>query len=389
MTNGLLRLLLTIVAALAGWRETDGREIEADEHGTNRLTLVLPPPTKEGTAKSKLTAYAFNKDRVKSATASSNYARPPVALRKPRAFVINIGIDAYDEERLALNYAVSDAKLLSNRLASIPGYEVRRATLIGAKLPGESEQRITRDAMHAVFAVLAGFGDDAETKSTLRGIDVDQLERVMPDDIVILSFSGHGWASPQGDFYLLPVEGKWAADAQYPELSTLVSSRELTKWLGNINASEIAVIIDACHSGASVNDGSFKPSQMGEVGLGHLAYNKGIRVLAATQANDVAFESSLFRHGLLTQALSEGMGQEIRSADANRDGKLMLDEWLHHAVARVKILSSRMNGANLNYSFRGFTFRNRRPFDNMKIQVPVLFDYNLTKSDVVLKTWPQ
>lgn len=387
MTNGLLRLLLAVVAGLAGWCETDGRESGPDEHGIRRLTLVLLPPTKEGTDKSELTAYAFNKNREKSAAVRSSYTRRPMALRKPRAFVINIGIDAYDEERLALNYAVSDAKLLSNRLASIPGYEVRRATLIGAKLPGESEQRITRDAMHAVFAVLAGFGDDAATKSMLRGIDVGQLERVMPDDIVILSFSGHGWASPQGDFYLFPVEGKWAADAQHPELSTLVSSRELMKWLGNISASEIAVIIDACHSGASVNDFSFKPGPMRESGHGQLAYNKGIRVLAATQANDVAFESSLFRHGLLTQALSDGMGQEIRSADANSDGKLMLDEWLHYAVGRVKILSLKKNGENLNYSLRGFTFKSRRHFENRNMQVPVLLDFNLTQSNVVLKTW--
>ena len=61
------------------------------------------------------------------------------------------------------------------------------------------------------------------------------------------------------------------------------------------NAADIALIIDACHSGATVDSGSFKPGPLGDAGLGQLAYDKGIRILAATQADEAvtALQSSL------------------------------------------------------------------------------------------------
>ena len=51
------------------------------------------------------------------------------------------------------------------------------------------------------------------------------------------------------------------------------------------------MIVDACHSAASVDEAGFKPGPMGSRGLGQLAYDKGMRILAASQADDVALES--------------------------------------------------------------------------------------------------
>ena len=66
----------------------------------------------------------------------------------------------------------------------------------------------------------------------------------------------------------------------------------------------MVMIVDACHSAAGVPEG-FKPGPMGDRGLGQLAYDKGMRILAATQANDVALESGQIGQGLLTYALVE------------------------------------------------------------------------------------
>jgi uncharacterized caspase-like protein len=85
-------------------------------------------------------------------------------------------------------------------------------------------------------------------------------------------------------------------------LSKFISSEELSQWLKDVDAGELAMIIDACHSAASVPEG-FKPGPMGDRGRGQLAYDKGMRILAATQADNVALESEKLGQGLLTYAL--------------------------------------------------------------------------------------
>ena len=46
----------------------------------------------------------------------------------------------------------------------------------------------------------------------------------------------------------------------------------------------------------------FKPGPMGIRALGQLSYDKGMRISTASQADNVALESSLIRQGLLTYA---------------------------------------------------------------------------------------
>jgi hypothetical protein len=371
---------------LTEWRSRNGWDGGANADRVWQFPFAVRLPTAAGSEKSVFTAYAFNEDRVKSNTTRATYTRPVVAARKPRAFVISIGIDAYDEDRLALSYAASDAKLIGDRLAAIPAYEVRRATLTGVKLPDGSTRRVTRDTLRAVFAVLVGMGDVADVKAVLKGFDVGQLDQTAPDDVVILSFSGHGWANPQGDFFLVPSEGKWAGDAAQPDLSTLVSSADLTMWLRDIAAWDFAVIIDACHSGASVDSAGFKPGPMGDAGLGQLAYDKGMRILAATQASDLAMEDAALRQGLLTYALAgEGLDPAAPKADLNHDGQISLNEWLRYATQRLPQLSGNLHIGRIGTrASRGFN-RISASAPPPKIQEPSLFDFTGTQASVVLR----
>lgn len=150
------------------------------------------------------------------------------------------------------------------------------------------------------------------------------LNRVLPEVAIVevvqqggvAAFSGHGTTLGR-EFYLLPSDTvDDAAGAPVPD--TMISSVELTAWLRQLDAGEIAFVIDACHSAASVDAGGFKPGPMGDPGLGQLAFDKGIRILAATQANDVALEDGKLGHGLLSFALNEGLGGR---ADADGNGR--------------------------------------------------------------------
>ena len=261
-----------------------------------RFTVALP--TAPGTEAADFSAYAFNDDRVKSDTAHAAYRRPAVEAAPRRAFVVTIGIDAYDDPRLKLNFSANDARLVADRLAAIPDYEVHRLSLAGATGADGKTTRVTRADIVALLASLTGDGPDA----------------ARPDDIVIISFSGHGWADPAGNFYLFPADRVWPAGAAAPDLATLISSGDLAQLLLPVRAAEITLVIDACHSAASVAASGFKPGPMGDAGLGQLAFDKGIRILAASQADDVALESAVLRQGLLTFALASRRDRRDRRA---------------------------------------------------------------------------
>jgi hypothetical protein len=177
--------------------------------------------------------------------------------------------------------------------SGIEGHEVVSVPLVSGEKDGTKLDQATKQDIADALALLGGHEEPRERLRQALGPDgsvVDRLRKATPDNLVILGFSGHGWANPQGRFYLLPSNSGTEApsDEDSPKnaaiLSRFISSDELSQWLKHVDAGELAMIIDACHSAASVDQPGFKPGPMGDRGLGQLAYDKGMRILAATQA---------------------------------------------------------------------------------------------------------
>jgi hypothetical protein len=333
-------------------------------------------------------AYAFNADRVKSDTVRQRWEPPPTPPRPRRAFVITIGVDDYAERRLALNFAVSDAKVIAGRLAAIPGYAMRHASLTTGIDPDGQRRSVTQDDIRRVFNRLRGVPETNGVLTESRH-DLTALDRATPDDIVIISYSGHGYTDPTGDFALLTSETHWPATENAPEPLSIISARNFVTWLRDLNAGEIALIIDACHSGALVSPPDFKPGPMGDNGLAQTAYDKGIRILAATQADDVALESSLLRQGFLTAALGEGLTDDEWPADLDLDENVRLDEWLRYAVDRLPSLEAEVRRGGGPLAARGVRLVMRSPgAAPRKSQEPSLFDFNAGGSSVILRGKP-
>jgi hypothetical protein len=101
----------------------------------------------------------------------------------------------------------------------------------------------------------------------------------------------------------------------------------------------MVMVVDACHSAGSVEAGGFKPGPMGSRGLGQLAYDKRMRVLAASQASDVAFEDPQVGHGLLTYALCKDGLRGGKADFEPSDGRVTLGEWLRYGERRVPALA--------------------------------------------------
>jgi len=115
---------------------------------------------------------------------------------------------------------------------------------------------------------------------------------------------------------------------------------------------------------------------MGSRGLGQLAYDKGMRVLAASKAKEAAFERSDLKNGVLTYALTR-RGLEDGEADFQPpDGAVALGEWLAYAEQEVPRLfregDARGSVANGRGSRDGFLGRRRTP---ATYQQPVVFDF--------------
>ncbi len=377
---------------IAVWRQVNRIDDDDDNpgDGTVRLTARIALPTnRDAATATQIGAYAFHVDRIKSDTAFAFYTPPPSsAPRQKRAYIVAIGVDEYETKRLRLNYASGDARLMAERLSVIPGYDVRKLVLSAER---DSGKEVTADTLRYALGLLGGILPREDTLAALRsrGIDGSPLETATPDDLVIVTFSGHGWTAEDDDFYLLASDAKWPDKDPRPNIESLISAEELSLYLRPIDAGEIAFVIDACQSGASVAKANFKPGPFGDSGLGQLAYDKGIRILVATQAGDVAMEDGRLQHGLLTFALAgkdEGLAKDDDTLDLNGDKQINLTEWLAYPTWRMLDFNEdkRVAGLTSEDSVTAFDFPGRAAVAVDKVQEPSLYDYAPTTT-VVLK----
>jgi uncharacterized caspase-like protein len=218
---------------------------------------------------------------------------------------------------------------------------------------GEYPEEAAKDAVRTALASLAS--------------------TIGPEDLLILSFSGHGFTDAKGKFYLAPSDIRMETSEQ--QASTSISTDELSDWLRPIDAGEIVFLVDACQSAASIESEGFKPGPMGSSGLGQLAYDKKMRVLAASQSD--ALEDDRLGHGFLTYALLVD-GLEKREADWQpKDERITIGEWLSYGLSRVPQLVKRGT-----LDVRGVA---ARAASSTVTQIPALFDFDRRrKIDVVL-----
>jgi len=398
--------------------------------GRARVTFSnIALPRRADLRQVEFSAYAFNADRVKSGTVATRWELPqPLPAVKGRAYVIAVGVNAYENPALDLNFAASDAQrlqqTLTERLTTTGAYEeVVPITLLSDHEMREGKRAITRQQatksnLKLVLDLLAGRDTDPGQRQTI--VNAERLRKVRPEDLVILSFASHGYADEAGKFYVVPYDsGSGNQRVVTPGLlHKSISSDELSDWLREVDAGEMVMIVDACQSAAAVQGDGFKPGPMGSRGLGQLAYDKGMRILAATQADNAALENKQIRQGLLTYALTRD-GLELGRADFKpADKTITLGEWLAYAekrvpelyaeirsgqvrspsaatdeVPRVVLLSPEtMNGSTHNDAEPGrlliqgkMAGKSDRPsLAEEQIQQPSLFDYARRKRDVLL-----
>jgi WD40 repeat protein/uncharacterized caspase-like protein len=348
LATGVYDLRLFRDGQQVGYAPATGGEIKVDPVTKKALITFsgVPLPRRKDLTRIEFSAYAFNVDRVKSATDRKAIQYPAdLAPVKGRAYVISVGVNAYENPEWDLKYAANDARqiqrTLSEKLSQGGEYhEVVPVSLISDYQTKDgqrvvSEKSASKANIRAVLDLLAGKTVDPEIAKTIP--NADKLRRATPDDFVIISISSHGYADQNGSFYLIPYDVGAGSRREITAglLQHCISSEELNLWLRDVDAGQMVMIVDACHSAASVEGEGFKPGPMGSRGLGQLAYDKGMRILTSTQSDDVALETDLTQQGLLSYALTHD-GIDAGEADFKpRDKAITLSEWLEYGVDRV------------------------------------------------------
>ena len=156
------------------------------------------------------TAYAFNRDRVRSPIALVRVPVPvDVGPARRRAFVVTVGINSFDLETFKLKYAARDAKSLGAAVKDALERTQMYQDVVWLPLTSEGNTRhATKAAVRSVLGVMSGRLDrpgwDRERSRLGLPGSAAGLDRATPDDLVLLFFSTHGFTVPKGEFHLLP-----------------------------------------------------------------------------------------------------------------------------------------------------------------------------------------
>jgi WD40 repeat protein/uncharacterized caspase-like protein len=303
----------------------------------------------------RLTAYAFNRDNVKSKDAPLLLNGADSLKRAGTAYVIAVGLNNYANAQYNLKYAVADAQSF--------GDEVRaRQTQLGRFERVEVVPLLNENATKAnILSALKRLSGAPEPPS-LKTTGFERLKRAEPEDTVIIYFAGHGTAQAQR-FYLIPhdlgYEGdrtKLTEEGLRSILAHSISDVELEEAVEGLEAGHLLLVIDACNSGQALEAEEKRRGPMNSKGLAQLAYEKGMYILTAAQSYQAALEAAQLGHGLLTYALvEEGLKTAIADGEP-KDGVVNAREWLDFATERVpqmqdeKIKQSRGLGKQIAFT---------------------------------------
>ncbi|MEM7529128.1 MAG: caspase family protein [Pseudomonadota bacterium] len=245
-----------------------------------------------------------------------------VAVDAPRAgigalHVTGVGIDRYAGRALRLNYAVADARAVTEALS-------RRASgaFAGVNRTVLTDKEARRGALAEAF---------------------ERLRATEPGDVAVIFLAGH--ARTVGErWYFLPQE---LTDLENTaEVSRVgISDAELAELLTAIPAQRVLLVIDACQSGAVI--GSFEAAFGQRRALQELKRRTGVAVIAATRADQLAKEYALLRHGLLSyvvlEALGPGPGGRLMADRDPADGSTTAAELKAYVEARAPALAAELD----------------------------------------------
>ena len=283
-------------------------------------------------------AVGVGPDGVEGPPAAATAAVAAAQPRLPRMQVVAIGINAYRGPLEELLSARNDAEAIVSAL-----YDRGRGRF---------------DDVTATTLLDSLASAPAIEQSIARGI----RPQVMPEDILVVYFAGHGYAIEEEkgwEWYLLPYTDGWNAPTATREMIRHhgLSSRRLMDALTETEARRVFLILDSCRSGAVIEalatpEGRALDDAVGQKTLRRLARVGGIHILAASRADEDAAELNSVPHGALTYLVLEGMEG---AADDNGDRAISVQEIIGYASEEMPLLSHRLRQESISQKPVGYS----------------------------------
>jgi WD40 repeat protein len=307
-------------------------EVKLDANRKAELEVTIPIVAGDN----HLSAYAFNRDNIKSRDASLTVTGGMGLKRRGTAYILVIGVNRYANPDYNLKYAVADAEDMGKELKT-------QHAKVGDVGNVQLVSLLDEDATKTNFLLALERLEGKQTGPLPAGAPraLENLQPSQPEDEIFIYFAGHGVAlGPR--FYLIPHDLGYTGKRTELDQAGLelmqshgISDLELEATLQTLDARQILLVIDACNSGQALEAEEKRRGPMNSKGLAQLAYEKGMYVLTAAQGYQAALEAKEIGHGLLTYALVEE-GLKTDSADVSpKDGQVVGREWLDYATLRV------------------------------------------------------
>jgi len=219
------------------------------------------------------------------------------------AYAIVIGIEQYRQKLPKADFAVADAKTISEYLTKTMGY------------PEEN-----------VITLL----NDRALKSDLeKYFDRWLSNNVEENGRVFIYYSGHGAPNAKtGDAYLVPYDGDPTFITE-----TGYSLARLYESLGKLPAKEIIVVLDSCFSGGGGRSVLAKGAKPLVITIDTPNIKKNIAVMTASSGDEISSAYEERGHGLFTYFLLKGIKDENV---IQQDGSIKMDDLFGYIKPQVK-----------------------------------------------------
>lgn len=283
-----------------------------DEHKDKKalyrhIPLTLVP------GKNEISVSAFSQARIESDIVSRTlvYEGQPSSIT---CHVVTVGINAYKNPILNLNYARNDAEGFSELIKKG-----------GKQLYDEM-----------IFYPL--YDEDATKENMLKVLD-QVAEKAKPEDVLVFFYAGHG-STMEGDFYFIPTENVRLYDLKKLKSQALYAG-DIQEKLSKIPALKQMVVIDACQSGSSTKLLASRGAEE-EKALAQLSRSTGVHILAASGSEQFATEFEQLGHGLFTYVILDALGGKADGAP--KDGKVTIYELKSYLDDQVPTYSIQFKG---------------------------------------------
>lgn len=233
------------------------------------------------------------------------------AQSKPRLYVVGVGVNAYEDPDLRLNFPVADVVTVTDSLA-----KSAKDKFSSVEITRLLDADVSSDRIEALFAELS--------------------TKVRSQDTLIFFIAGHG-KTLDGRYYFIPP--KFKLDGEASIRTQGIGQEALQTWFARIAARRSIFMSDTCESGSLTLERAEASGSARIAALDRLSEATGRIVLAASTDDAPALEG-VQGHGVFSYAFLDGLAH----ADNNKNGTIEVSEIEGFLRQRIPEISQQLFG---------------------------------------------